>query len=592
MRSLLYIMGGLYLMGGLLLMAANPTFAQVGCVPNPSLNGRGCTLPTSALNQDFAQIARPPFLVSKADPSDATDSSNQVQNEVATLCSSGGGMLIFPAGLFKVHDITIACSGVTIAGLGLGDVQKIYDGATSSSIDCRTMTAWCFQITPAPTKQFAVGNGVRDLSFIGSSTGSGVILSMNQIYQGRIVNLRIYTPPNGIKVYGSQDVMIDHVQVQGANGVGLESYGDNANSMNWLQLNDINISNVIGSNTVGMYFHDQIATVNLNDAFVEFGGAGVKVRCAPGQTHINTCPSHFRFKNFESEFTTLPADLQDFTWFFCVQCYLVGKANVTNHDFSATFANYSADGYGGGEIYLTDVFMFDAMTSNAYIQMPSVTIEGGELIGGNVSNVAPTTAPVIEIGNGDVFTIANVHFCATSGQNSLVPGTNQQAAVLIDSTARYVNLVSNNYKLCYNPMVINNSGYTVKAVNEEPEYAASLTSTFSGIGSTGLASAGGNQRAGFITFEPAGTGITNAVTFELDFVNSASLNAGNPQLPSPVCNIYPQNGTAGTWTGPFYYIASNASAPLKFIFTAYNGTTPFTSGQDYKLLWRCFGDGG
>ena len=171
----------------------------------------------------------------------------------------------------------------------------------------------------------------------------------------------MWAPFNGIRVYGSLSFDIRNIQEYGVTGNAYEFAGDMAGKSSTgaactladcsTRTDQISLSNVIGSageNATFMYVHDQVFTIYGNDISQEGGLYGLKVRCAGGQPSLSYCPEQIILKGYNVEYAVNNIDLEDFTWFRCVSCYMAG-GQPTRHVLKAQLTNYSQgrDGAGG-----------------------------------------------------------------------------------------------------------------------------------------------------------------------------------------------------------------------------------------------------
>ena len=132
---------------GLLLLGASQAYAEVGCVPNPNLNGiDSCPPPASALNQGgpAGWIDAIKYGVT----CDSTDSTAAMQAALNAANSAKGGIVSFNCPITVAGTVTIP-SNVRLFGVGSSYYQgqnsgiNLWPPATSPAINCTNTSAPC-----------------------------------------------------------------------------------------------------------------------------------------------------------------------------------------------------------------------------------------------------------------------------------------------------------------------------------------------------------------------------------------------------------------------------------------------------------------
>jgi hypothetical protein len=441
----------------------------------------GCARAASATPDISADLARtrsdsptcPPD-----QPDGNTDNSSCVQAMVEASCRAGnprgGGLILLPAGHWRLHDITVHCDGVHIKGTGSGN-NSVSRDAQATTVDCKGMIDHCIQFIPEgfPAQRRMRGGSVEGLRFVNSST-SGRTLDFVQVEDGYGRDISMWEPRNGIRLYGVLTFNLTHVRQWGATGAQYEimgdlsgkasngahcSLGDCSTRTDWVYLEDL--YSTARSSSDFLYIHDQAFTIEGNRIASENGRTGLKVRCAAGRPNLSYCPQHIVMTGFTVEYPISPVDLSDFTWFRCASCYIAGAGRETNHVVGAQLTKYSQgiDGAGGG-VTLTDSQIYGAGGSCVYTEVSDVTITGSQIYGCNLAN---NGSAGIEFATGTQHQIASATFCKSIG---VAPTS--MAGVLVDRAASQIAITAPMYYGCTAGLV-NNSAYpeTVTTVNAQ-----------------------------------------------------------------------------------------------------------------------------
>jgi hypothetical protein len=569
--------------------------------PSPTAAPVSASQPVSVLN--FA-----------ADPTGIADSTVNVQNAINAMCSAGG-TLVFPPGVYKIHDINIgaACGAIHVVGFGKGGTTAadtgIAQGPNSTVLNCSAMTDHCIQwgansATPAANR--SVGGSVEHLSTYNSG-GSGVVFRMHQQVGARVTDIWMAAPPHALEFYGNENTYIDWVDIRNASAdPAVEVWGNlagKAASGAACTLGDCSTRqdltvfksvNGYGAAAGFLYVHDQTFGTDGSFATWEGGLYGIKVRCAAGQANLGGCPQQLRWFDFENEYGTLPLDLQDFTFFMCSHCYFAGiAAGGSTHVGVASLANYTATAGGGGGFYLDNSTVYGANGSCLLLGVTDVHLDHNAVYGCNLSgNALGTNDAAVElndaggaVGSNDI--ISNNNFCSSLGGG----GTANELGVLIGANSSRVALTSNSYFACIQNKKNNSSSpATVVEANAFPPPSFGSLSGISGCGSTcTVAAYSANQLGGSILLTPGGTGIAATGSFTLNFSGGSSTqNMPEPLYPQALCWFMLQQGGTGSWV-------SNATAAVTTPATTSlgvtwsNGSTVLTSGSGYFIDYRCGG---
>lgn len=202
----------LYIMCALLLLAAASARAQVGCVPNPNLNGPpfidGCPLPASALNNAFAKLALQTPMGSGAKGDGVTDDTLAVQKAITAAANAGTPLYFDSIHLYKVTSTLNITSPVTIQGpMRYGPWTTKSNGAAPSctwgliatgnftllnvSAVTATIQGVCMQLANGPATSATAGAAIQLAPPDVNSYQTGVTVQFNTIlypYDGVTIN--------------------------------------------------------------------------------------------------------------------------------------------------------------------------------------------------------------------------------------------------------------------------------------------------------------------------------------------------------------------------------------------------------------------
>jgi hypothetical protein len=520
----------------------------------------------------------PNVLVWGADKTGAADSTAAVQNTGNYVCTlANGGTVYFPPGRFLMHDVTFSCNSMHIVGSGKGGTPSTTDGGVTSGvgatvIDCSAMTDHCIQLGPnsgTPAANRFVGGSIERLSTY-NSAGTGVVFRIHQQFGGHVRDVWMETPPKAMEFYGNEEPSVDWVDLRNVqsdpaievwgNLAGKTAAGLPCNLGDCSTRQDLVYFNHVvgyGPNAGFIYAHDQTYGTNGSYSAYEGGLYGIKVRCAAGQPSISYCPQHFRWFDFESEFGTIPLDLQDFTYFECSHCYFAGiSGGGSPHVITATLVNYAQGGGGGGGFYLDNAVVFGSNGSCVLLGVTDVHLDHNSFTGCNLSgNPLGTNDANVEFQSGsNNNAISSNNFCTAIGAG--FNGANT-VGLLFDAGSYRMNLSNNTYFGCAQNQ-LNNAGLpnngTIYEVNPNPNPPFGTISGVTGCGSgCTVAGVNGNELGGIISIV-AGAGSGSGGSF--------TLSLPQPLYPQANCAFFPQNGASGWQFGASAFTAPTASSVI------------------------------
>jgi hypothetical protein len=410
-------------------------------------------------------------------PDGRTDNSACVQRMVDARCRTrnyrGGGLLLLRPGHWRFHDITVHCDGVHIKGAGAGSASFVKN-AQSTAVDCSAMTNHCIQFIPTNfPAQFKIrGASVEGIRFHNHG-GAGTVIDINQVANGYVRDVTMWEPPNGIRIFGSYGITLRDIEQDGVHGTAYEITGDErgrrsnndhcslddcSTRTDWVILDGLTGSGFPGN--VFIYIHDMAFTVYGHAVQQENGGTGLKVTCAPGKPDISWCPQQILMNGFNVEYAVVPVDLQDFTYFRCITCYMAGNSSATHNVVRASLQNYRQQGGGGGGVTIVDSEMYGAKGSCVWFDVTDTTIIGSQINGCNGGDVG---AAGIEYHSGTQHHVSDTTFCTLIGAN---PRT--MSGILVDRDASKVAITAPMYYGCSTGLV-NHSSFaeTVTTVNAQ-----------------------------------------------------------------------------------------------------------------------------
>ena len=410
-------------------------------------------------------------------PDGTTDNSACVQSMVDAACHAGnhrgGGLVFLWPGHWRFHDITVHCDGVHIKGAGVGN-DSLATNAQSTAVDCSAMTNHCIQFVPAHfPAQFKIrGGSVEGIRFYNHG-GIGTVLDFNQVANGYVRDVTMWEPPNGIRIFGSYGISLRDIQQDGVRGTAYEITGDDTgrrSNGDHCTLGDCSIRTdwVIMDNLTGsgsstntfIYIHDMAFTIYGHAVQQENGGAGIKVRCAPGRPDISWCPQQILMNGFNVEYAIAPVDLQDFTYFRCVTCYLAGNSVETKSVVLATLQNYTQQGGGGGGLTIVDSEIYGANDSCVWLDVTDTTIIGTQINGCNGRNA---DAAGVEYHGGTQHHISDTTLCTLIGAN-----VRAMSGILVDRGASKIAITAPMYYGCTSGLVNHSaSSETVTTLNAQ-----------------------------------------------------------------------------------------------------------------------------
>lgn len=533
------------------------------------------------------------------------DNTTCFQAAVTAGCASTAGVLTQPSGKWKYHDITVPCEGLHIVGASYGNGgRNAFGDQAGTWVDCSGMVSNCIKFAPAdyPLGHGLRGGSVEKIGFSGGGAGAGYVVNFTQVTGCYARDLSFWSPPNAILVNAANGCVLSNIQSWENTGNLIEITGNlngknnaltqpcTANIGDCLTRTDfITLDHVTGENAptgTSVYIHDQVFTVNMNDVGVEGGTYGLKVRCAGGvAVGLTGCPQQIEAKNFQTEFSLHPYDLQDFTWFKCVHCYGAGitgavpfsGASFTQNVVTAGLANYPIIAGGGGGIMIQDSQFFGSSGSCLFFNVTDTKVSGSDIVGCSGDNNIPTHAG-IEYNAGSQHRASDNSLCS-----SVNAGPFNMNGYQINNGATNVLLDNNSYLNCYRNVVNNSSVlFSVYESNPVPPnsniFPVTISGT-SGLGSSGTVVGSGNDLGGTILLT-AGTGAAASG-------GPITITFGQPQYPSSICNLQQVAGSS-TWD-PAATISGIVASPTQYLFNWRNGSTPLANGFAYFITYRCKG---
>lgn len=550
----------------------------------------------------FRQIAGAPLGDVRdfgADPSGATDSTTAVQLAVNAICAAGG-IVQFPAGTFKIHDITAAtCNGIHFIGSGKGGTPLgdggVQIGETATVLDCSAMSDHCIQIGPnsaTPSATRYVGGSIENLSTYNAG-GSGVVFRIHQQFAGHIARVWMETPPHSLEFYGNENVDTSWVDIRNNTAdPAIEVWGDlNGKASNGTacvlgdcstrqDITTFNHINGYGPNAYLFYVHDQTFGTNGSFGTWEGGLGGFKVRCAPGKPNLGYCPQQFHWFDFENEYGTLPLDLQDFSVFSCETCYFAGiGGGGSAHVGVATLTNYSQSGGGGGSFILKDTTVYGANGSCLVLSVTDVELLGDKIFGCNLANnpIGQNDAAVEFAGTSHENIITGNKFCNFIGAG----GFPNEIGLLFGGGTYRMSLANNSYYFCqqnlYNAAT---QGYSIYETNANPAPPFGSTQTPAGCGSGCTVTTGNGNQLGGSLLITAGSGAGSSGSFTINFTQ--------PLYPTAICAFTLHNGGTGTWqAGATAQVETPTSSQVAVSWD--NNGVALTAGGGYFIDYRCSG---
>jgi hypothetical protein len=409
-------------------------------------------------------------------PDGRTDNSACVQRMIDARCHasgnrSGGVVYLWP-GHWRFHDITVRCDSVHIVGAGVGD-DSLGANAQGTVVDCSAMTNHCIQFVPAnfPGRYRMRGGSVQGIRFYNDG-GVGTIIDINQVTNGYVRDVTMWKPPNGIRIFGSYAITLRDIEQDGVSGSAYEITGDNTGKRSngdhcsldcstrtdWVILDGLTGSGF--PSNVFLYIHDMAFTIYGHAVQQENGGTGLKVRCAPGKPDISWCPQQILMNGFNVEYAAAPVDVEDFTYFRCVTCYMAGNPSATKNVVRASLQHYQQQGGAGGGVSIVDSEIYGANGSCVWFDVTDTTIIGSQINGCNGSK---SDGAGVEYHGGSQHHISDTTFCTLIGANVRV-----MSGILVDRGASKVAITAPMYYGCISGLVNRSaSPETVTTVNAQ-----------------------------------------------------------------------------------------------------------------------------
>ena len=294
----------------------------------------------------------------------SNDSSAAVQAAINSLCSVGGGLLLFSAGEYTIHDVNVRCGSVIISGAAPGA------SGTGTVINYSSATDYAFQFKnpsfPHTTQGgWLHGDGVRDLTFY-SSGGNTRAADFEGFYACFVRNVFLTgSVYDGVKLYGGYRCDIEDVSASGwvqeivthtavniqGDLAGQNSFGESCTLGNCSTRTDlVSLRNldVYGTSGSGIYISGMVFTTAGEHIAINGMQQGLTTGCPTGFPNISYCPAFMTFTDFETEgASNTQLNITNSSDFQCYGCYTSGNAAMVRNGVYDNLVNYSPYGSFG-----------------------------------------------------------------------------------------------------------------------------------------------------------------------------------------------------------------------------------------------------
>lgn len=426
-----------------------------------------------------------------------TDDTTAIQKSINEVCSGSGGatpwgsggMVLLPAGVYKLTSVSFPCNGVTIEGVNNGNVNSGSLDYRGSVIRLETPANTSAFVSGMTTADYGGGIHLRNFSVDGSDmTSTSTVVDFSWLQHSSVSNISTYHVTNFYRQKGGASNVISNVALFQFRGIGIEFFGgpctgslascnlrgdllrvDHVDMTTDNTTTDSNGNLIYPHTTTCFSYHGLAQSLDVNTSVCESAKFGINAYCdTDAGNNGEACPAFARFYDFEAEDCTTcinASDIQDWEFF---GGYFLGQGAASTHVVNLFSTNYGGNWSSGAVGSYAQAVRFhggrfgNANGSVMFIGMSQVSVDHAQFFSSNISGTQGG-APNIEIsGTGSSTTPTQVNvdsniMCTASGQQ---PTGLTQGGVTLQSGVTHSHVYNNLTAACSGPTTSGAVGIT------------------------------------------------------------------------------------------------------------------------------------